>query len=171
MNLQLKYKKRELTKIQLSDCTITKIMSNKDKEFARLKDDISTLLFTLYFYHDQFEGGNSTIQEEQEFFKQQTKKFTYKDAGQCFYCLEYENAVIGVVHVMSKSSISSYIIKEGYRGRGIGRVFLQYVIDDLKKMLKGKPIYLGVVYDNTPALSLYQSLGFQAISLAMKKET
>ena len=56
--------------------------------------------------------------------------------------------------------ITNICIDEAFRGKGIGRLLLRHCIG----LHENKPIHLDVIADNTPALRLYQSLGFEIVN-------
>jgi RimJ/RimL family protein N-acetyltransferase len=47
-----------------------------------------------------------------------------------------------------------------YRGKGVGRLVMTWIIDYGFNKLKLHKIYLNVYEDNIPAVNLYKSLGF-----------
>ena len=50
--------------------------------------------------------------------------------------------------------------EEEYRGKGVGKIAMEWIIDYGFKKLKLHKINLGVIKDNIPAVNLYKSLGF-----------
>lgn len=50
--------------------------------------------------------------------------------------------------------------EDEYRGKGIGKIAMNWLIDYGFKKLKLHKINLGVIKDNIPAVKLYKSLGF-----------
>lgn len=50
--------------------------------------------------------------------------------------------------------------EDDYRGKGIGKIAVKWIIDYGFNKLKLHKINLGVIKDNLPAVKLYQSLGF-----------
>jgi RimJ/RimL family protein N-acetyltransferase len=59
--------------------------------------------------------------------------------------------------------------EDNYRGKGIGKIAIEWIIDHGFNKLKLHKINLGVIKDNVPAVKLYQSLGF-VIEGEMKNE-
>ena len=59
--------------------------------------------------------------------------------------------------------------EDDYRGKGIGKIAMEWIIDYGFKKIKLQKINLGVIKDNLPAVKLYQSLGF-VIEGEMKDE-
>lgn len=50
-------------------------------------------------------------------------------------------------------------VRDGYQGRGLGKKFMNYLINEAKRMEK-KGLRLNVYKDNEKAYSLYKKLGF-----------
>jgi RimJ/RimL family protein N-acetyltransferase len=50
--------------------------------------------------------------------------------------------------------------EDDYRGKGIGKIAMAWIINYGFKKQKLHKINLGVIKDNTPAVNLYKSLGF-----------
>ena len=50
--------------------------------------------------------------------------------------------------------------EDDYRGKGIGKIAMEWIIDYGFNKLKLHKINLGVIKDNTPPVNLYKSLGF-----------
>jgi ribosomal protein S18 acetylase RimI-like enzyme len=59
-------------------------------------------------------------------------------------------------------------IDEAYRGKGYGRAAMK-TLETTVKPLGASRIDLNVFGDNTAAINLYQSLGYQALSMGMRK--
>jgi RimJ/RimL family protein N-acetyltransferase len=59
--------------------------------------------------------------------------------------------------------------EDAYRGKGIGKIAMGWIIDYGFRKLKLHKINLGVIKDNIPAVKLYRSLGF-AVEGTMKDE-
>ncbi len=87
--------------------------------------------------------------------------------GKQIYVLEHENALVGYCTVAlgmfpensHTAKIQSMGIMPDQQNRGCGKILLSAVIEKLKQEDK-KVITLEVVDKNTPAVKLYQSLGF-----------
>lgn len=69
----------------------------------------------------------------------------------------YQEEKTKVRHILN--IVSVYVSPE-YRGQGIGKVLLQYVIEQAKKNPEIKKLSLGVVTTQEPAQAMYKSLGF-----------
>ena len=69
----------------------------------------------------------------------------------------YQEEKTKLRHILN---IVSVYVKPSYRGQGIGKALLQYVVDQAKKNPEIKKLLLGVVTTQEPAQALYKSLGF-----------
>lgn len=80
------------------------------------------------------------------------KTKVYREDGQIIACIRIEKS-------MDDYGIYGFVVREGHRGKGLGRNILSQVIQSI---LKEQPetIYLEVDTDNKPAHHLYRSLGF-----------
>ena len=79
--------------------------------------------------------------------------FVAEEAGEILgYC--------GFLFVLDEAEIPNVCVKEPARGRGIGKQMMTVLIEEAKKL--GMAIlYLEVRESNTPAITLYRSLGFE----------
>lgn len=84
----------------------------------------------------------------------------------CFVAM-LEDQVIGLVNIQtptddSRKHIGDVFIgvAEAFRGQGLGKALLEEAIDWAKEMGVLLKLSLSVQVENTPALALYQSLGF-----------
>lgn len=59
-----------------------------------------------------------------------------------------------------KANIYGVYVDAHARGRGIGRLLMQHIIDHARQINGLRQLVLSVVTTNTAALNLYQSLGF-----------
>ena len=78
------------------------------------------------------------------------------------YVYEDDNNVLGFIHIENHFEITDVIniaVDKNYQGRGIGKILLQYVIDNTE----ADKIMLEVKENNVPAIKLYESLGFKQI--------
>ncbi|MBP9669894.1 GNAT family N-acetyltransferase [Candidatus Woesebacteria bacterium] len=69
----------------------------------------------------------------------------------------YQEKKTKVKHILN---IVSVYVAPSYRGQGIGKALLEYVIEQAKKNPEIKKLLLGVVTTQEPAQELYKSLGF-----------
>ena len=78
------------------------------------------------------------------------------------YVYEEDNNVLGFIHIENHFEITDVIniaVDKNYQGRGIGKILLQYVIDNTE----ADKIMLEVKENNIPAIKLYEALGFKQI--------
>ena len=78
------------------------------------------------------------------------------------YVYEEDNNVLGFIHIENHFEITDVIniaVDKNYQGRGIGKILLQYVIDNTE----AEKIMLEVKENNVPAIKLYEALGFKQI--------
>ena len=61
--------------------------------------------------------------------------------------------------------IGNVIIAAEYRGKGLGRQLVQHMIQQAQEKYQLQQVNLSVVNDNTTALLLYSSLGFQPYAI------
>lgn len=57
--------------------------------------------------------------------------------------------------------LDRYMIDKNFQGRGYGKVFLNMFMGKLKEEYKCSEIYLSLYKDNTAAVTLYKSFGFE----------
>lgn len=83
------------------------------------------------------------------------------------YLAELEGQILGKIGVSPEgqnSYIFGFVIKPEFRGRGYGREVLQLTIERLRTA--GKiPLILEVAVENEQALTLYQSCGFETVTV------
>ncbi|MCR5223552.1 MAG: ribosomal protein S18-alanine N-acetyltransferase [Bacilli bacterium] len=78
------------------------------------------------------------------------------------YVYEDDNNVLGFIHIENHFEITDVIniaVDKNYQSRGIGKILLQYVIDNTE----ADKIMLEVKENNIPAIKLYESLDFKQI--------
>ena len=78
------------------------------------------------------------------------------------YVYEEDNNVLGFIHIENHFEITDVIniaVDKNYQGRGIGKILLQYVIDNTE----ADKIMLEVKENNVPAIKLYEALDFKQI--------
>ncbi len=80
-----------------------------------------------------------------------------------YYVAETDGEIAGccgIRNIVGEGEITNVVVAQKYRGRGIGRALMEY-------MLKEAPFHgigdctLEVRVSNTPAIKLYESLGFK----------
>ena len=80
-----------------------------------------------------------------------------------YYVAESNGRIVGccgVRNLMGEGEITNVVVAASYRGQGIGRQMLQYMLKEAKTFGIGD-CTLEVRVSNTSAIRLYESLGFQ----------
>ena len=115
-------------------------------------------------------GQKTNLQKEKEWFanylKNRNKKF--------FTICDNSKPIgfIGLSNISKPNKNADLFIAIGeddYRGKGIGKIAMKWIIDYGFNNLKLHKINLGVIKDNVPAVNLYKFLGF-VIEGEMKDE-
>ncbi len=80
------------------------------------------------------------------------------------YVLEVDGSVAGYTFIWlirREAFIMTFAVDPDFRSRGLGRLFLQKVIEDLSR--RAEVISLDVRKSNLPAIKLYRSVGFTVV--------
>ena len=80
-----------------------------------------------------------------------------------FLVAEEEGKILGymgIMMVLDEGEITNVVVAASYRRQGIGRQMLEYLLREVKTLGIGD-CTLEVRVSNTPAIRLYESLGFQ----------
>ncbi len=112
-----------------------------------------------------FQYDPHTLEMRNEWFQ------TKQQQGFPVFVTEENNIIIGFSTIGSfrnwqayKYSVeNSVYVKAGYRGKGIGKLLLQPLIDAAKQM-KMHTIMAGIVADNESSLRLHKSFGFEEVA-------
>lgn len=62
--------------------------------------------------------------------------------------------------IIKKGHVVSIAVLEEFRGQGIGRTLMLLGMEAMRKHYGAKEVYLEVRVTNTPAIRLYEKLGF-----------
>ncbi|WJQ83078.1 GNAT family N-acetyltransferase [Brevibacillus brevis] len=84
------------------------------------------------------------------------------------YLAQYESEPVGMITVSEEGNeffISGFCVKKGLQGKGLGRKILSQTVQILNQREHIGGISLEVAVDNQNALSLYQSTGFEVVSV------
>lgn len=87
-------------------------------------------------------------------------------AGTCFYVIRKNDTVagyMGLSKIAGEGYVTNIAILPEYRQQGLGKLLLQYVIENSISELEF--ISLEVRQSNTHAISLYKSFGFEKVGL------
>lgn len=81
-----------------------------------------------------------------------------------YYVAEIEGEIVGccgIRNIAGEGEITNVVVASGFRGRGIGRMLMEYML--IEASLHGMgDCTLEVRVSNTPAIRLYESLGFRS---------
>lgn len=112
-----------------------------------------------------FQGETISLKKEQEFLDYQLNRINQRLA--VLLILDIDGVVGGVAGIDLKDHTSSHVgimaisLAKEFRGKGIGGLFLDKLIDEAKNNLSDmKLITLSVFAVNTAAIHLYQRFGF-----------
>jgi len=106
-------------------------------------------------------GQKTNLKKEKEWFANYLKAKNKK-----FFTICDNSKPIGFMGLsnISKSNKNADLFiaigDDDYRGKGIGKIAMEWMIGYGFKKLKLHKINLGVIKENLPAVKLYQSLGF-----------
>ena len=106
-------------------------------------------------------GKKTTLKKEKEWFvdyqKAKNKQFfTICDGSTPI-------GFMGLSNISKQNRNADLFIaigEDGYRGKGVGKIAMEWLIDYGFKELKLHKINLGVIKGNVPAVKLYKKLGF-----------
>jgi RimJ/RimL family protein N-acetyltransferase len=113
------------------------------------------------FIGDQI-GQKTTLQKEKAWFASylnnpQKRFFTICDQDQPIGFMGFSN----ISRHNRNADLFIAIGEDEYRGKGIGKTALKWLIDYEFQKLQLHKISLGLIKDNIPALKLYTALGFE----------
>ncbi|KKW41766.1 MAG: hypothetical protein UY92_C0014G0091 [Candidatus Magasanikbacteria bacterium GW2011_GWA2_56_11] len=106
-------------------------------------------------------GQKTSLRKEREWFGDYQKAKNKK-----FFTICDDSKPVGFVGLSNISRANKNadlfiaIGEDDYRGRGVGKIVMEWIIDYGFKRLKLHKINLGVIKDNIPAVKLYRALGF-----------
>ena len=91
----------------------------------------------------------------------------YLEKGTC-YIAEYENNIVGAAITMGTDpgtvEIMNIAVNEDFQNKGIGKHFLLFIIDDIKKG-KAERIEIGTGNPGVVQMLLYQKCGFRIVGV------
>ena len=106
-------------------------------------------------------GQKTTLKKQEEWFSNYLK-----DRNKKFFTIYYNKNPIGFMGLSNISKVNKNadlfiaIGNDEYRGRGIGKEAINWLLDYGFNKLKLHKINLGVIEDNIPAVKLYKKVGF-----------
>lgn len=81
-----------------------------------------------------------------------------------YYVAEVEGEIVGccgIRNIAGEGEITNVVVASGFRGRGIGRMLMEHMLTEAPYHGIGD-CTLEVRVSNTPAIHLYESLGFKS---------
>lgn len=81
-----------------------------------------------------------------------------------YYVAEVEGEIVGccgIRNIAGEGEITNVVVASGFRGRGIGRMLMEHMLTEASYHGIGD-CTLEVRVSNTPAIHLYESLGFKS---------
>lgn len=112
-----------------------------------------------------FQGETISLKKEQEFIDYQLKRIA--DSLAVLLILDVDGVVEGVGGIDLQDHTSKHVgvlgisLSRGFRGKGVGALFLEKLISEADKNLDGmKLITIDVFSINKPAITLYRRFGF-----------
>lgn len=114
----------------------------------------------------RFQGEEIKLKDEEKYLRSQLKRIAKKQTVELLvFC---NNKLIGISSIDMKDKTESHegmfgiSITKAYRGEGIGKKFMQAVLEEaIKNMPQLRIITLGVFGDNPLAKSIYEKFGFK----------
>lgn len=111
-----------------------------------------------------FQGQQLTLDEEKKYLLPYYKQIENNEAIKLF--VFHEDELIGVSDITPQERTSNHvgtfglIIKKEYRGEGIGKLLMEIILNEAKKLKNIRIIHLAVFGDNNIAFNLYKRMGF-----------
>ncbi len=96
-------------------------------------------------------------------------EFVLSSDSYVYFCIESEGHIVayaGASIQCDESDILYVCTDPAYRKKGLGTQVLSALLTDIKKQVK--KVFLEVEDDNTPAIRLYEKLGFSYLSTRKK---
>ena len=113
-----------------------------------------------------WQGEELLLKDEEKYLNEQLKRIENKETVQLL--LFVNDKLSGISSIDLGSKIQSHIgnfgisISKEYRGKGMGKLLMKNVLDLAIKNINGlKIITLEVLAENTNAISMYKSFGFE----------
>ncbi|PJI10143.1 MULTISPECIES: GNAT family N-acetyltransferase [Clostridium] len=143
-------------KIQLENLKPVKKLDDVTIEkFVKLQDEN----IRCYIQNEIFDSEGRIPLSVEDIYYDETQDY-YVDDGAFF--IKKCDSIIGYGQYILENNIVTIVnfgIIKKYRGKGYGKYFLTYILNDLKE--KGyKDVYIKVDMDNIPAINLYTGIGF-----------
>lgn len=92
---------------------------------------------------------------------------SFNNTKHSIYVLEQDSgsivATIVISIIFDEAEILQFWVKHECKKQGYGKILLEFILNKLKAMQKLHNVFLEVREDNTPAINLYQKLGFKIV--------
>ena len=146
---------------------IRKLSKNDLRNVKKFQDFINVLI-----------GENAQIRANRKLSLKQEKYFMesnlrkIKNQRMVSLLAEYNNKIVGATGINLSEGREGHVgnlgtmIRQGYRGIGLGKCLMSEILKLAKKELKPKPkiIRLSVFPTNKPAIALYKKFGFRKVA-------
>ena len=151
---------------------IRKLSKSDLKNAKKFKDHINLLIIE---EAKILMKKKKSLKEEREWLKGKIKDV--KNHKEVFLIAECDNKIVGTTGIGSRKEREEHVgefgivIRQGYRGIGLGKYLTGEIIKMAKKELKPKPkvIRLSVYPNNKPAINLYKKYGFKIVAKIPKQ--
>lgn len=74
----------------------------------------------------------------------------------------------GIITAVGEGDICNVVVDENFRGKGVGYSLVKTVMDSAAREMEVKAFTLEVRVGNTPAIALYEKLGFKSAGVRPK---
>lgn len=109
-------------------------------------------------------------------WKEQLQKSRDENSSVMFFAKDGDR-LVGMIGAFWQSkektkhigNIFGVYVDSKYRGKGIGKLLMEAILNKLDNMPQIEKIKLGVVTQQTPALKLYEKYGFKSIGKCVKE--
>jgi len=151
---------------------IRKLSRNDLKNVKKFQDHINSLISE---EAKILMKKKKSLKEEREWLKGKIK-----DVGnhkEVFLVAECDNKIVGTtgigLHKEREEHVGEFgiVIRQGYRGIGLGKYLMGEILKMAKRELKPRPkvIRLSVYPNNKPAINLYKKMGFKIVAKIPKQ--
>lgn len=133
-----------------------------------MKND--NLKISLMTVKDLYKIKNILESEFDSFWNYSIFKSELENPNSIYFILQKNDEIIGfigVLIVLDEADITNIVIKQNYRGNGYSKILLKHIINYCK-LNKIKKINLEVNSNNSKALNLYKTLGFNQVGYRKK---
>ncbi len=103
--------------------------------------------------------------EFDNFWNYQIFKSELENPNSIYFIIKENDEIcgfIGILQVLDTADIMNIVIKKSYRGRGLSKILLEYIINYCKEN-NIKKINLEVSSKNIVAINLYKKYGFEEV--------